>query len=1558
MTLSIASLRHPSIQFCSTDNITGTLKKSTAVLYALEEAAHQKSFDMNLRNEEEETDISHHLAGKPLDRVPSAVGRTLGAAIGRMIDTAVEKDLRLDMKIDNTSVKQLDQESDDRDSRRRTSCEVTYHKGLKDGRRNSRDGPRYHAVRKDIHASSSRDDVGIDIRRDSRDDKRTNLRNDDRAPSRPRGYRGSPCYDDLDDARHGSREDYRYNSSTNASFDDPEEGRHGGVAGLFSRSRETSRREHPLEPLESRRKSYSQDRRSSSRQDDARVPRRSSRQDDLEDQWRSDGQKGRKEERRESREIYLPKETNSSAFPPKPHHNKAKTPRSSLQKHGANGMDEDDVPPTSEGSYLADAQDRIADSGDEKSEESLLSLLKRRRRLSQRTPISPTASEPPKTTSAMAPSSSSTAVVATTPTTSTSISTANPASGENVVCVSTKDSCPAYSFTLGRYKASEFVIHSAQHKDGPFTNKYRPLPGFCRNIIDVLEVWRYGTKTFTAVQDLTEKFGRSWIAPKDRERYQFFTEAVQEFKRLVMEEAMDDDQAVEELMGQQDWRLIPVSKPQTDEEAELSPEKEPMDTDSDSDFVSQPRCRSNKSQSGKKSQSRRRSQSLKRPESSKTSELRKRSESRKRSVSRKRSESCKRSEWSKKSPAISTDMDMDMDLDMDMDIGSTTANRTVAEEHSTSSDTEPMDHEMYSVSVTRPVSRSSRRNPRPQYKDNVVEPWGEVPVNRNFTFPIPDGIETVPDLYKAWHEGWGDIPSLFQLTKENGPSWTSKNLPSSKKIYDWYYAHYRVIRAVNDLVAKDKDWTVEKAIFALERLRGKKKLANLHKEIPRPGHMILPTEDKDNDNETPKMQSNSGSPAATDDINITSSNKVAPTTRPGDLNSTAGGSTANSSRTGSSETVTSDHTATTSTATIVPSSSTSSINGQSKSSTDGCTTPAAVASAPITKDKSTTSIKANSISNDNNILNAKDKTTSNNNIARRKSTTDSISTSSIRDKLTANVTTSAFNNTDNSHPNLTDDPINASITTTSGLMNEINCVPVPVAKDTTTGSFEPSSPVDNTAVSRPKSATSGNITPSIKDEILGSPKSGPVDNTTAERPQSTVHRISTPGAIEKSTTSISTANRITLAADSTSSLVDQDRAPDISMAKVINDASVSKSKAATESSILLSTKGRITTLHTPAVNGAVSKATLSTDRNGAPITKDRPSGTAAPSTTLNNTAVSLSNFITYTHNSVKSNQRATTSSQISSWSSKEQPPEGLTQNGSGVDRPNGMTASLNNDVTAGIENRLKTASANDDAKNVPNGMNTGIVQPPYSTNTYSLERPRSGSGYTVAPHGYVPRPKEQAETLHRRSRSGTEVTEILESGQVNSTHHAQPPHGAILLREAVPLPPSLQTLDQYPSSSSSMPQVKDERSVYYGPECYDDEDEQLVHKRPARQRPAPPPSPVPPAQQPQQHSHHNRRLQHPHYPQGSQQPLRPTQHYQHYQRQLQRLHQEEQQKQYHQQQQQWNRSLDHTRNRPPPSQHPSFSSSSSSSSSSHHYDHNWSARHWKSSTYDEVIDLT
>ncbi|KAF9155448.1 hypothetical protein BG015_009824 [Linnemannia schmuckeri] len=1251
----------------------------------------------------------------------------------------------------------------------------------------------------------------------------------------------------------------------------------------------------------------------------------------LEDQWRSGGQKGRKEDRRESREIHPLKETNLSALPPKPLHDKGKIPRSNRQPYDANGVDEDSFPPACEGNDHADAQDRIADSGDDKPEESLLSLLKRRRQLSQHSLISTTASGLPSNASVTAPSSTSTMIVASTSTTSTSISTTNPASEENVVHVSTKDSCPAYSFTLGRYKANEFIIHSLQHKNGPFTNKNRLLPESCRNVIDVLEVWRYGTKTFTAIQDLTEKFGRSWIAPKDRERYQFFTEVVQEFRRLVMDEGIDDDMAVKELMGRQDWWLVPLSKQQTDEAAELSSESEPVGTDSDSDLVFQPHYRRNSSQSHKKSQP------------------------------LKRSETRKRSDSHQKSPAISTDMDMD--------ISTAAGNHVIAAEHSTSSDTEPMDHEMFPASTTRPASRNSHRNPRPQYKDNVVEPWGDAVINPNFTFPIPDGIETVPELYKAWHEGWGDIPSLFQLTKENGPSWRSSKLPSSKKIYEWYHFHYKIIRAIDDLVVRE--WTAEDAILALEQIRGKRKLANLHKEIPCPGHMIPPIKDKG----TPKAQIDNGSPAAADDINATSSSKVPPTVRPSDSSSTAGASTTNSSGTGSSEIATSDHTTTTATVTTVSSSSKTSTISQLKSTTDDSMTPTAANSTSTVRDKPTTSVKENSISsivsskfkmtgNGNNTSNTNGKTTSsakpgitgNTTTGKRKSTTDSISTSSIKTKATTSAPTSAVNDTGDNLSTPIDDGVNATNARISRLMNESNSLPI--AKDKTTGSPKLSS-VDNTSVSRPKSTTSGNVTSNFENTAFTSSKPKALENTSAGSLQSTVDSVNALGTMDGITTSAST--------------------------NAVNTTVVIRPTLAADSNNPLEIK-------------------LTTDRNSAPITNDRPSGTAASSATFSNTTVNPGSSFTYIHNSAKSIQRAMSYSQISSRSSKELPPKGLTQSdfassnnsdapvarssfekdvvpndsaGSSVGRPNGMTASASNsssialnstidrpssmsavnvssilaDVTAGTVNRPNTASASSDVNSVPNGVNAGAVHSPYNVSVGILDRPRSGSGYTVAPHEYVPCPKEQVESLHR-SRSGTEVTEILESGQVNSTHYTLPPQGATPPRAAVPLPPSLQVSKaRYPSSAFSISRLVDERAAHHEREQWydddddDDDDERLTRHRPVLQRPAPPP---PPPQQRKHPLHHQ-----PHHHQ-QQQPLQQSQQVEHYQQQLLQLQQQRQQ--HHPQRQHWDRSLDHTRAHSP--SHRPSSLSSSSASSSHHYGHDWPAEHWSSSTNDEVIDLT
>ncbi|KAG0289733.1 hypothetical protein BGZ96_006765 [Linnemannia gamsii] len=1200
-------------------------------------------------------------------------------------------------RIRSASVLKPDQESDSQvDSRPLSSWEAAYHQGLEEGRRSSREVLPYSDERKDTRANS-REDPGFDSRQVQRQDRRSSLRDDARAPSRQGGHRSDPRYDDSDDAPHGGRQDL------------PLLERYSGLAGLRPSSRASPRREYPLDPLEPVRKSASQEQQSSSRQEDAQVQMRLSHQDDQEDQWKSGRQKARQEDHQDSRDVCLPKEANSPVLPSKLLYGEVKLSRSNSKVYGTHGMDEDDFPPAFEGNDRADDVQDLADDSDyDEPEESLMSKLTRRRRLSQHNFTSAT------------PSGSSLSIpVSTAITASTTASTANPACGENVVYVSTKDSSPAYSFTLGRYKANEFIIHSPQHKDGPFTNKTRPIPESCHNVIDVLEVWRYGKKPFTAIQDLSEKYGRSWIAQNDKERHHFFTEVVQEFRRLVLDQGMHDDMAVKELMGRQEWWLIPLSNPpQADEAGELSSEGEPMDTDSNSDYVFR------SSYQRKSSESRKSSRSLKRSESSKRSQSRKRSESRKASQSH------------KKSPAISTDMDMDMD----MDISTAEANRTTAADHSASSDedAEPMDFEAFDASIARPVSRNSHRHPRPQYKDNFVEPWGDAPINYSFTFPIPDGIETVPEIYQAWYYGWKDLPALLQLTKDNGPSWRSSLLPSSKKVYDWYHVHYKVVRAIDDQVAMEpSEWTVEDAILSLEQLRGKKKLSNLHKDIPRPGHMIKPIKSKDIG--TPKGHAEDGSPAAYDDIKPTTSNSKAPPTDNSTL--TAGDSPPNSSITGSSESLITDQSAGI-IATNVSSSSKTSATSQPRLTTDN-NTPTTI------KDKPLPTSPRNSIGAfvekkfkffRNNALGAKGKTTGsaktsstdNTTANRRKSTTDiTSSTSSAKDRMATSTPTRTIDDIADSISKLIDEGTNATTASIARLTTESNSVPM-----------------------TKESTAAGSMTKIAESTIIGGPKST-VDNGDA------------PGAMDGITTSVlmnavnnsDVASKSTPAAEINNASVDKDKTSDISVASTVNDTTASTPPTSMAKSIPLSTKDWTVSMDDAVVNNSdVSKAKLAVDSSSVSITKVRSSSVAASTSATKNVAVSrsISSGSSYTFIHKSTFQRAMSNTQIGSRTSKEQP-KGLIQSGSaptsssgtpisrssfdedavmsssartGDNRPSGMptsnsnnsTTALNgmntgnancllNDVTAGAVNRPNTVSVSSDVKNVPSGMIAGTARP-------------------------------------------------------------------------------------------------------------------------------------------------------------------------------------------------------------------------------------------------------
>ncbi|KAG0208175.1 hypothetical protein BGX33_006403 [Mortierella sp. NVP41] len=136
---------------------------------------------------------------------------------------------------------------------------------------------------------------------------------------------------------------------------------------------------------------------------------------------------------------------------------------------------------------------------------------------------------------------------------STTRTTADPASGMNAANVLIKlpsaDSSPAFSFTLGRYKAKEYILHPplAQPFYSDAGDNTHFLSTTCESVIDVLEEWKYGRDGRSAIQDLNHRYGRSWTAKTDQRRYQILTTILSEFKRLV-DRGQDDDEAVRMLV--------------------------------------------------------------------------------------------------------------------------------------------------------------------------------------------------------------------------------------------------------------------------------------------------------------------------------------------------------------------------------------------------------------------------------------------------------------------------------------------------------------------------------------------------------------------------------------------------------------------------------------------------------------------------------------------------------------------------------------------------------------------------------------------------------------------------------------------------------------------------------------------------------------------------------------------------------------------------------------------------------------------------------------------------
>ncbi|KAF9123488.1 hypothetical protein BGW39_008922 [Mortierella sp. 14UC] len=628
----------------------------------------------------------------------------------------------------------------------------------------------------------------------------------------------------------------------------------------------------------------------------------------------------------------------------------AKSTRPNSRASGKYDIEVDGSPENGDGRAGADGHNQaIGSCDDNEAEEPLLSVLQRRR-FSQRdlptlpapesssissAPMIPSHQAAPATTAAVTGSGS--------PITTTATATTDAGENSDVVCILTKDSCPAFSFTLGRYRASEFVILPDQHK-GAFSNKTYPLPleDSCRNVIDVLEAWRYGTSDCPPIQDLVNRFGLSWRVIEDRDRYTAFKKTVLEFRRLVLEEGIDDDAAIKGLMARQGWwgTTTTSASPPTQlvdggdfplEDVEVD------DLDADPDYVDRSRPKSKTSDPSKE--------------------------------------------------LTTTSMDVSATTASTKQIFPRRQSTSTTGDIQTTASGSPVDASTPVVSKKTPS-----KNPRPQYKDNVVEPWGDTPLNPIFIFPTPDGIESVRDMWQAWYHGWNGTPSLFQLTKENGPTWRSSAF--SKRVYDWYHCRYKVVKAIDDLVARK--WVAEDAILALEKIRGKKKLSRLHLDIPCPGHMILPVRDDSEE------QSHDGASSAVviskTNNNESNSNNRLPLAFESD-DSTAVASTTGS-RTGSSDTITSDNSITVSSGSnnTLPTSASKSTDNVSNSSINNsklggsempsCSMAPVVGKSPKISKASLVS-KPESTVDSNIALNTKDKPTTS---ASKNSTNPVVST--------------------------------------------------------------------------------------------------------------------------------------------------------------------------------------------------------------------------------------------------------------------------------------------------------------------------------------------------------------------------------------------------------------------------------------------------------------------------------------------------------------------------------------------------------------------------------------
>ncbi|KAG0208176.1 hypothetical protein BGX33_006404 [Mortierella sp. NVP41] len=369
------------------------------------------------------------------------------------------------------------------------------------------------------------------------------------------------------------------------------------------------------------------------------------------------------------------------------------------------------------------------------------------------------------------------------------------------------------AWTPGRYKAEEFIASTTTPIVVQPADKDSPIYELADagKVVDILEEWRFGTGGHMSIQDLTYEYGARWREREAYRRYLVRLTVVREFKRLVLEESMDDDEAVKVLVSKQGskasgtfYNELCVERAVQNKEARREPPT--WQSDSSSTAFSEA--------------------SLSSPGTSNVSTASLTSgklASKKATVTTAASHITKSSTpASAQTPHAAAKVEAtapasSIGTKLSSPARTTAARRSSEKAPTLNTNSNPLTSRFGFQRVNVSKAQYCERTP------GMPEDWDNVVLDRTYRFPIFNDIVTVDDLWTFWTGGWDEGPSVRARSVKHGATW--KKAAYDPTIAHWYQPRYKIIQEIQRLV--QQDWTEAEAVEGIEGLRKELSLERL-----------------------------------------------------------------------------------------------------------------------------------------------------------------------------------------------------------------------------------------------------------------------------------------------------------------------------------------------------------------------------------------------------------------------------------------------------------------------------------------------------------------------------------------------------------------------------------------------------------------------------------------------------------------------------------------------------------------------------------------------------------